>query len=288
MKKKLFNSDLEALESLRGGHEKGFTYFFEKLYPKLLWFGMRFLKDEDAAKDIVQHSFIRMWESGIYKEFNDVTGIAAWLYQVSRNKISQVVAHEKVRIRNNPAIAYETETVTNASVEDKLIRAEVIGDLYLYIDSLPSDCKTIFKLLFIRGKEVREVAEELGLAITTIKNQKYRGISIIKNMISENKDVKLPVVEISSPSIEVFEPVEISSVETKSIPKEPTRKYLDTTIQAAKNFETKLQYKNGYKYLTQKPLLGELELSKLIGCSRRKASNILYKFNQLRYKESFS
>jgi DNA-binding CsgD family transcriptional regulator len=42
----------------------------------------------------------------------------------------------------------------------------------------------VFTKLFIEGKSVSETAQEMNIAISTVKNQKARGIKLLKPKLS--------------------------------------------------------------------------------------------------------
>lgn len=76
---------------------------------------------------------------------------------------------------------YLTIADTNDSCVSDIIRAEVIGNLYKAISSLPTECRKVFKMLYIDGKKVSEIAEALQVSPSTVKSQKTRGLAILKN-----------------------------------------------------------------------------------------------------------
>jgi len=80
-------------------------------------------------------------------------------------------------------INYLITTNANNNIEEDIIRAEFYGELYTAIKTLPPECRKIFTLLYIEGKTVRETADELGLAFSTIKTQKARGLATLRKKI---------------------------------------------------------------------------------------------------------
>jgi len=52
--------------------------------------------------------------------------------------------------------------------------------LHEAIYQLPPQCRTIFLKLYIEGKSIAETADELQLTASTIRNQKARGIKLLR------------------------------------------------------------------------------------------------------------
>ena len=50
------------LSALQKGDEKAFRLLFDEFYIALCLFAERFLKDREAAADVVQESFLKYWD----------------------------------------------------------------------------------------------------------------------------------------------------------------------------------------------------------------------------------
>ena len=74
------------------------------------------------------------------------------------------------------------EEIDDAILED-MIRKELLRDVYTTIRELPRQCKKIISMLYREGKGFREIAQEMDLSISTIKNQKERGIVLVRKKL---------------------------------------------------------------------------------------------------------
>ncbi len=169
----------EYVIAFQQGREQGFTYFFTSLYPSLVYYAGRILNDRAAAEDIVEESFIKIWER--HTSFTHQNVIRSWLYTTVRNAcITRLQQEERHHVKREQ-LAFQYQNSHESSVLHDIIRAEVISEVHTYIESLPAECRKIFKLLYIQGKTVRETAKELQLSVSTIKNQKARGLMLLRN-----------------------------------------------------------------------------------------------------------
>jgi RNA polymerase sigma-70 factor (ECF subfamily) len=64
-----------------------------------------------------------------------------------------------------------------------MIRMEVFNELYREINQLPEQCGKIVRMGYIEGMKNEEIARELGLSIQTVKNQKTRGVMLLKRRL---------------------------------------------------------------------------------------------------------
>jgi RNA polymerase sigma-70 factor (family 1) len=171
-------SEQEYADSFQRGEEKGFTYFFKSLYPALVFYASRFLQDRTTSEDVVSESFKKIWDR--HEAFSHPKVIKSWMYTTVRNG-SLTRLQNTERIQNyQDQLVRNTEGLSESSVLDEITKIETIRELHAHIKSLPTECSKIFKKLYIEGKTVREAAEELNLSISTIKNQKARGLGILK------------------------------------------------------------------------------------------------------------
>lgn len=167
--------------SFQRGDEEGFDFFYRQLFPQLCFFANRKLNNRDEAEDIVSTAFIKIWQR--HSQFNDAAGIRSYLYQIVRNDCIKFYQQTAKVITMQKEISHLAVADVNDNAEHDIIRAELYGELYRAINLLPPECRKVFKMLYIEGKTVREIADELGLAVGTIKTQKARGLAVLKKKI---------------------------------------------------------------------------------------------------------
>ena len=61
-----------------------------------------------------------------------------------------------------------------------MVRAETLRHLYSSIQQLPSQCAKIVQMYYDEGKDYKTIANELKLSINTVRNQRRRGVEMLK------------------------------------------------------------------------------------------------------------
>ena len=169
------------LNEFKEGREEGFNYFFNSCYKPLYFFASRYVKDVHAAEDIITESFIKLWDKrGI---FETEQGIKAYLYKTVYNASIRWLQNQQRKTFHLSSYTKQND-ITEQPYLNNIIKAETISNLHKAITHLPSQCRTVFTKLFIEGKSVSETAQEMNLTISTIKNQKARGIKLLKPLLS--------------------------------------------------------------------------------------------------------
>lgn len=60
--KRYFNKAYAThFEKFRKGNEKGLEFFYKRLYPRIYYYGLRYIKDDVNAGCIVNEAFLRLW-----------------------------------------------------------------------------------------------------------------------------------------------------------------------------------------------------------------------------------
>lgn len=175
-----YNQNEYALAFQRG-EEKGFDFFFRELFPSLCFFANRMVNNKYEAEDIASAAFIKIWKR--HDQFDNAKNIRSYLYQIVRNDCLKFLQQNDRRNRTQREIEYFTNVDTSTNCEADIIRAELYSDLYKALKNLPTECRKVFKMLYLEGKSVKEIAKELKVSTSTVKTQKARGLAMLRKKI---------------------------------------------------------------------------------------------------------
>ncbi|ETZ22427.1 RNA polymerase sigma-70 factor [Pedobacter sp. V48] len=171
------------LKALFDKSRLAYAQLFNLYYAGLCGFAERIIGD-GHAEDIVEDVFLKLWEGGT--RFESELHLKAFLYRSVKNGCLNLVKMSG-RAQNRNQIFYAERVEQETSVLHEITRAEVIRELYLAVDELPPQARRIIKLTYLDGKTNQEAADDMGLSIQTIKNQKMRGLSILKKKLPGDK-----------------------------------------------------------------------------------------------------
>jgi RNA polymerase sigma-70 factor (ECF subfamily) len=176
----VYNNSSNFLD-FRSGREEGFNYFFNEYYKSVYFFASRYVSEKPAVEDIVTDSFIKLWDKR--EIFDTESGLKGYLYKTVYNACLRWLQQKQNRSMHIRSYSNQIDTIEQACFHN-IVKAETINLLYKAIQQLPSQCKKIFTKLYIEGKSVCEIADEMNLTVSTIKNQKARGIKLLKPRLS--------------------------------------------------------------------------------------------------------
>ena len=160
-------------------HIEDFDLLFRTYYPAGVLFAQKFVEDTNAAKDIAQLVFCKIYEKK--DEIKIETSFKAYLFRAIRNTAFTYLKKEKTHFRHSEAAFAFKETATPNN--DPLEYEELVKKINDLIATLPPRCQLIFKMNRFEGKKNKEIAEELELSIRTVETQISYALKTLRNKL---------------------------------------------------------------------------------------------------------
>lgn len=156
----------ELLSRLSSGDETALLSIYKQHWKRLFVSAFNVLKDRSACEDIVQEIFVHLW---IRRESLDIkTSLSAYLYAATRYQVFRA-------IRTKPVAEHLFENLearfTTPSPEDGLHLKELNRRITQIVDTLPDQCRLIFKMSREEQLSHKEIAERLNISPKTVENQ---------------------------------------------------------------------------------------------------------------------
>ncbi len=153
----------------RFNDQQAYRELYMAFFPPLLQFASGFIKSRQSAEEIVSDVFITIWEKR--NRLEHVSNLKLYLYTATRNTaINYITRHNKVMVTDLSELPIELQSL-QYDPERMLITSEMKKMIADAINSLPSRCKLIFKLVKEDELKYREVAELLKVSIKTVETQ---------------------------------------------------------------------------------------------------------------------
>jgi RNA polymerase sigma-70 factor (ECF subfamily) len=148
------------------------AWFIDEMLPHeqdlRRWLGARFTAIRDID-DLVQETFTRVIKA---HKTGPIVNPRAFLFVTARNLALNQLRHYRYE---SPPLERDTSTL---SIMDEMIcpmesaaKMEELDQLKVAIQSLPERCREIITLRKIYGLSQKEIAEKLGISVSTVKTQ---------------------------------------------------------------------------------------------------------------------
>lgn len=182
MRRGKLNMSENPFASFKQGDEYGFAYYFKIYFNALVLFAKSYTSDADSAEDIVEESFIKLWERR--EIFTNENVIKPYLYRTVSNACIDLLRREKVKGLREKEYNYLDGGATALFALQDMIRTEIIRELYTALHKLPPICRAVILKSFIEGKGPERIANELNISVNTVRSHKCRGLQLLRKKIA--------------------------------------------------------------------------------------------------------
>jgi RNA polymerase sigma-70 factor (ECF subfamily) len=170
---------MEYLAALNKKELRAWEDFYRDYYASLCSRADRFVKDAACAEDIVQDTLINVWRSSL--SFPSEKELASYLY-----KSVYINSMQYLRTRNlHDAHLLRLQQEAEVDDEESLalsVREELVRQLQVVIRELPEQRRKIMQLS-LEGLSGKEIAEQLGITIHTVKTQKSKAFVYLRKRL---------------------------------------------------------------------------------------------------------
>lgn len=180
----MVESELRLFERLRDNDETAFKVIYNKYYTRLYYFIFEFIPLKDIAENIVQDTFLTLWNKR--NELKDNTNLAPYLFKVAKNNSLYRLRDKRYKQKLFPANSSDFKELelnldTLATVDTSVFIFQEIEDIIeKTLDGLPPQCKKIFQLSRFEEMKNREIAEKLNISVKTVEGHISKGLKIFK------------------------------------------------------------------------------------------------------------
>lgn len=150
----------------------------------LVAYAQRLLGDPAAAEDIVQHAFVRLWESNYVIPQGD--GARALLYRVVRNLALNELRRD--RIRGDWASSQWIDEPEAIASDELVERLELRTAIEAAVDQLPLRRREIFVLSRFHELSNDEIARVLEISPQTVANQLVAALRSLRHLLRSRYD----------------------------------------------------------------------------------------------------
>ena len=176
-------SELVATEHLTGEQDRRVLEVLDRERPRLRNWVRRRLADPSDAEDVLQDVFFELVQAD--RLLSPIEDAGAWLYQVARNRITdlfrkkkpEALADQVVAGRAGEALALEELLPSpEAGPEAIYARGILIEELADSLEALPAEQREVFLAHEIEGLSFRAISASTGTSVNTLISRKHYAV----------------------------------------------------------------------------------------------------------------
>jgi RNA polymerase sigma-70 factor (family 1) len=158
--------ELILIEKLKSGDPDAFSDIFSAYYKDLVFFAYSFTHELSTAEDIVQDTFIKLWED--HEKLVVTVSLKSILLKTIQNKCIDWHRHRKI-VNNSSTYIIDKSPLYESDTDNYVLRSELEGMIDKAIEDLPEKFKEAFELNRFKGLKYQEIAIKLNVSIRTIE-----------------------------------------------------------------------------------------------------------------------
>jgi len=158
-----------------------FEKFFIENYKRACLIVFRYISDHSLVEDIVQESFVILWEkqSKIYTTKED---LRKYLFVTVRNRAISYLRSIKIKNVDLEISLPEIKQMDNEKLYDE---EELSVQIEKAIKKLPIKCREIFLLAYVKNLTYNDIAQQLSISKNTVKTQMVIAYRILRQELKE-------------------------------------------------------------------------------------------------------
>lgn len=177
-----FPTERDMVIGLINSDESAFSQLYALYKDRLIYFAAKFIRSREFAEDIFQDTFTAIWQNRKFLDPNQ--SFSSYLHTIMKNRILNILSGidketELKKFILSEAIDYNNET------EDNIIDTDLNTILEKALEGLTPQQKKIFRLSRNEMKTHKEIADELGISVSTVQFHISNSLQTIRTYLAK-------------------------------------------------------------------------------------------------------
>ncbi len=180
-------SDKELIERFKQEGQKQFAFgiLLKRYSRKVYWHVRRIVVNHDDADDVVQNTFIKVWEK--LDEFREDSLLYTWIYRIATNEALGFLQKKKAdrnvsmeEMQEQLGEQLEAGTYFNGNKAELILQQAIL--------TLPEKQRLVFNMKYFEHMKYEEMEEVLGTSVGALKASYHHAVKkievIVKNSLN--------------------------------------------------------------------------------------------------------
>jgi RNA polymerase sigma-70 factor (ECF subfamily) len=180
-------TDEELVEAFQGGDLSAFDLLVRRWDRKIQGAIFRIMGTEDEARDLCQETFLKAYRA--LGSFKGESRFSSWLYQIALNLCRDRMRRRKGRTMvslddlDEDGAAFVSRD--RPSALDLVEKGDLSRAVAAAVAALPEEQREVIILKEYQDLTFLEIAETLGVPLSTVKTRLYRGLGQLRQHLEK-------------------------------------------------------------------------------------------------------
>ena len=182
-------SDTQLIERTLGGEPDAFNLLVRRWERHIYGLTLRMLGRDDEARDATQETFISAYRN--LSKFRGEAKFSSWIYRIAlnicntrlRGRSRNVISLDEQREATGFELTADTEDLGSHIQQEQVTRA-----VRRALQGLPAEMRQVIVMKEYEGLKFSEIADILGLPVSTVKTRMYTGLSELRKRLAHLRE----------------------------------------------------------------------------------------------------
>ena len=177
-------SDTQIIERTLQGEPDAFNLLVRRWERQIYGLTLRMLGRDEEAKDATQETFISAYRN--LSKFRGEAKFSSWIYRIAlnicntklRGRTKGIISLDEQREESGLELAVESEELATNIQQEQVAR-----HVRRALQGLPAEMRQVIIMKEYDGLKFSEIAEILGIPLSTVKTRMYTGLSELRKRL---------------------------------------------------------------------------------------------------------
>ncbi len=178
----------------REGDRAAFAELVDMYKGKLFHLAFRMLGNSQEAEDIVQETFLRVYEH--FGRYDNQHKFSTWIYRIATNLCIDRLRRRKAVYSLDAELSdgdnldgYSMLQANDPTPEQHLVLTERQQIIANAMAALPAKYKSAMALKYYQDLSLQEISDILQIPVSTVKTRIHRGRDYLRKRLERHKDL---------------------------------------------------------------------------------------------------
>lgn len=179
----MIENETQLLIELRNSSYQAFTQIYEAYADRLYSFVLKQLKNRALAQDIVQDTFLRLWDNR--SQLHSLGSLQALLFTIAKHQVIDYFRKQVNELQFEDFMDFCESNATDVSPEEILLYDEFLQHLSKSKELLSQRECEIYELSREKNIPIKKIAEQLNLSEQTVKNYLTTALKSLRSELAK-------------------------------------------------------------------------------------------------------
>lgn len=159
-----------------------FQQLFDSYFQSLVTYAFRFVNDWQAAEDITQDVFMALWVKKEDVDFDEP--VKPYLYRAVYNRSINYLNSALMQKRIEGVDTIDeliNQEILSYNQHDALLLKEITAEINNFVETLPPQCRNVYKLSREENLKNKEIAARLDISEKAVEKHITKALTEIRN-----------------------------------------------------------------------------------------------------------